>query len=371
MTEVLHSEKILYLAMELSNKTWKLAFSDGSKVRQVNVPAGNVERLRAQVVMAKQKLGLAPECEVHSCFEAGRDGFWIHRMLETLGIQNLVVDSASIEVNRRQRRAKTDRLDAEKLVRMLMRYLLYGEKKTWSVVRVPSEAQEDERRRHRERERLVHEHSAHAARIRSLLCLNGSRLRRMSAAAVRAARDWSGRPLPESTAAELRRELDRLAVLDGQLAELEAAQAQRLKAPQTAVECRAQRLNGLRAIGPVTATTLSEEGLGWRNFRNRRQVGAWGGLTGTPYDSGQSTREQGISKAGNRRVRTLMVELSWGWLRYQPRSNLSLWYQQRFGQGNKRMRRVGIVALARKLLVALWKYLEHDELPDGAVLRCA
>ena len=144
-----------------------------------------------------------------------------------------------------------------------------------------------------------------------------------------------------------------------------------MKAPQTAVECRAQRLNGLRAIGPVTATTLSEEGLGWRDFRNRRQVGAWGGLTGTPYDSGQSTHEQGISKAGNRRVRTLMVELSWGWLRYQPRSNLSLWYQQRFGQGNKRMRRVGIVALARKLLVALWKYLEHDELPAGAVLRCA
>ena len=227
MTEVLHSEKIVYLAMELSNKTWKLAFSDGSKVRQVNMPAGNVERLRAQVVMAKQKLGLAPECEVHSCFEAGRDGFWIHRMLETLGIQNLVVDSASIEVNRRQRRAKTDRLDAEKLVRMLMRYLLYGEKKTWSVVRVPSEAQEDERRRHRERERLVHERSAHSARIRSLLCLNGSRLRRLSAAAVRGARDWSGRPLPESTAAELRRELDRLAVLDGQLAELEAEQAQR------------------------------------------------------------------------------------------------------------------------------------------------
>ena len=368
MATDLHSEKTVYMAMELSNKNWKLAFSTGEKIRQVNVVAGDRAGLLKAAQTAKKKLGVSAEAKVISCYEAGRDGFWLHRWLEQQGLENLVVDAASIEVNRRQRRAKTDRLDAERLVRMLMRYAGQGERSVWKVVRVPSEAEEDERRVHRERERLVAEQTAHRARVRSLLVLHGVRVKRITADTLAGCRDWQARPLPAAVREELQREYQRLALAQEQLARLERAQAQGLKDPQNETQRRGQKLRRLRSVGPVSAWTLSHEFFGWRRFHNRREVGALAGLTGSPYDSGDSVREQGISKAGNARVRHLMVELAWGWLRYQPDSALTQWFWRRFGHGSKRMRRVGIVALARKLLVALWKYVEFDELPVGAIV---
>lgn len=362
-------ERTLFVAIETSNKKWRLALSDGDRVRQVTIEAGGLGAWTAAVARAKEKLGLATDARVRCCYEAGRDGFWIHRWLVSQGVENVVVDPASIEVNRRYRRAKTDRMDAEKLVRMLMRYA-GGERLVWRVVHVPAEAEEDERRLHRELERLKKERTGHRNRIGSLLALQGIRLEvgKDFIEELQAARRWNGQELPEGARQELLREHQRLLQVDQQVEALEDEQLERLKAPQTPSDRMAAKLYQLRAVGPVAAWLLGKEFFGWRRFRNRREVGALAGLTGTPYDSGEQQREQGISKAGNKRVRYMMVELAWIWLRYQPESELSRWFWSRFGYGNRRMRRVGIVALARKLLVALWKYLEWDELPAGAVL---
>lgn len=362
----------LFMALELSNKKWKVAFATPRhNPRQVSLRAGDRDGLQQQIAKAKAKFALATDVAVKSCYEAGRDGFWVHRLLQSLGIENVVVDSSSIEVNRRARRRKTDRLDAEKLVRMLMRYH-GGESRLWGVARVPSEAEEDERRLHRERERLIRERTAHRTRIRALLALQGLRVDpnwRRLAEQLDSLRRWDGQPLPSGLAAELRREAQRLQTLEAQLREVEQAQTRQLAKPQSESEQQAAKLHQLRAVGPVSALVLAKEFFGWRDFRNRREVGGLAGLTGTPYDSGGSERDQGISKAGNRRVRTLSVELAWSWLRFQPQSELSRWYVRRFGTGSNRMRRIGIVALARKLLVALWKYLVHGELPAGALQR--
>jgi len=360
----------LFMALELSNKKWKLAFSNRQRIRQVTLAAAGSQALREALALAKQRLGLPADAPVRSCYEAGRDGFWVHRLLQSLGVDNVVVDPASIEVPRRARRAKTDRLDAEKLVRMLMRYA-GGESTLWRVVRVPTAQQEDQRRPHRELDRLTGERTAHRARVRSLLALHGVAVawKPQGKLAVESLRDWEGQPLPEQLRAELERELARLELLQQQMAVLEKQQQQRLREPQTAAERQAAALVKLRAIGPVSGRLLSEEFFGWRQFKNRREVGSLSGLTGTPYASGEMAREQGISKAGNKRVRWLMIELAWSWLFYQSQSELSRWYRRRFGTGNARQRRIGIVALARKLLVALWKYLERGELPAGAQLK--
>jgi transposase len=363
-------EKVMYMAMELSASTWGLAFSNEEKVRQITALAGDQAGLLRQVQRAKEKLGLAADAPVVCCYEAGRDGFWIHRFLERAGIRNYVVDAASIEVNRRKRRVKTDRLDAERLVRMLMRYEK-GERTVWRVARVPSEAAEDERRLHREIQRLKQERTSHCNRIRGLLVLHGVRLGRQAIVglAVARLRTWDGQEVPVALRAELLREGARLQVLVKQIKEMEQTQEQRIKTPQTASDRVASTLHQLRAVGPVSAWILSKEFFGWRTFRNRREVGALAGLTGTPYSSGSSERDQGISKAGNRHVRWVMIELSWRWLQLQPASALSQWFWARFGHGNARMRRIGIVALARKLLVALWKYVDHGEVPAGARVR--
>ncbi|HOO21916.1 MAG TPA: IS110 family transposase [Kiritimatiellia bacterium] len=360
------------MAMELSASKWGLAFSNEEKVRQVVVMAGDRAGLLAQVQRAKEKLGLSADAAVICCYEAGRDGFWIHRFLDREGIRNHVVDAASIEVNRRKRRVKTDRVDAESLVRMLMRYEK-GERTLWRTAKVPSEAEEDERRLHREIQRLKKERTSHSNRIRGLLVLQGVRLGRgaVAALAVDRLRTWEGKALPAALGEELRRECDRLRVLEDQIKALEKTQAERIKTPQTASDRVAGRLSQLRGVGPVSSWILSKEFFGWRTFRNRREVGALAGLTGTPYCSGSSERDQGISKAGNVRVRWVMIELSWRWLQFQPASALSKWFWDRFGRGNGRTRRIGIVALARKLLVALWKYLDHGEIPQGAVLKAA
>lgn len=373
MSQDPHSEASVYLAIELSNKEWKLAFGDGKQIRLIGIPARNQERLWREVARAKVKLGMKAEAPVYSCYEAGRDGFWIHRMLEAGGVKNLVVDPASIEVNRRMRRAKTDRLDAQKLLTMLLRYWRYGEKTLWSVVRVPTEEDEDRRRHHRSEERMKKERRQHVVRMKSLLVLHGIRTACLPKAWT-AVKDWQGHPLPARVIQELQQEQERLELVSRQIKELTVMRQTRMKAVKQeaaapAAERWAVKLSGVRGVGEDTAWKLGHEFFGWRQFRNRREVGSAAGLTGSPYSSGDSHREQGISKAGNARVRHVMTELAWRWLQFQPESALAKWYNDRFGKGTSRMRRVGIVALARKVLIALWRYGAQDVIPEGALIK--
>jgi transposase len=366
-------EQNLYMAMELSDKCWKLVFSDGGeKRRHETMEAGHRMELVEAIRKAKEKFDLSSEAKVVSCYEAGRDGFWLHRYLVTLGVDNQVVDSSSIETNRRKRRAKTDRIDGVKLLTMLMRYW-GGERGLWSVVRVPSVEDEEGRRLHRELASLNKERTRHRNRIRGLLVAQGLRLEPKGDFLQRleALTRWDGAPLPLELKGELEREYQRLRLVEAQRRALENTRKSRLRQADTASVQRVVQLMGLRAIGPNCAWLLVMEFFAWRGFRNRRQLGACAGLTGTPYDSGASKRDQGISKAGNRRVRTMMIEIAWLWLRYQPNSKLSRWFRERFAGGGARMRRVGIVALARRLLVALWRYVEDGTLPEGAELKAA
>jgi transposase len=317
---------------------------------------------------AKTRLKLAPDSEVRSCYEAGRDGFHLHRFLQSQAVENIVVDSSSIEVDRRARRAKTDRVDGMKLLELLMGY--WREAKKLRVVRVPSVQEEDQRQVNRERERLGREATGHRNRIRGLLIAQGVRVEGMGT------RGWRERLEKMAIAAHLKaqllRETERLALVQAQLKVLEQSRCQRLGAKEHDVAMvQVKQLLGLCAVGINSAWVLVMEFFAWRGFRNRRELGGLSGLVPTPYSSGSMEREQGISKAGNRRVRTLLIELAWQWLRYQPQSALAKWFNARFAGGGSRTRRIGIVALARKLLVALWRYLEHGELPAGAKLKTA
>jgi transposase len=356
MTQDPHSEKTLLAALEVSNSKWVLAFTNGEKIRRKSIKARDRSRFLSEVELAKAKLGFEAGANVLSCYEAGRDGFWIKRWLESEGIECLMVDPASIEINRRKRRAKTDRLDAESLARLLLRYA-NSEKTVWSVVRIPDAQAEDEMRLQREMDRLKKERTGHINRIKALMSLHGIRL------------TGSLKNLAAGLRAEILRELNRKSKVDEQIAELEDLKAEAMEHPRSNADHQAVDLMRLRGVGEVSAWVLAKEFFGWREFRNRREVGALAGLTPTPYDSGDSRVEQGISKAGNRRVRRVMIELAWSWVRYQPESELSVWFEKRFAHGSKRMRRVGIVALARKLLVALWKYVEFGEVPAGAIVR--
>jgi transposase len=371
MTNTPHSESKLLMAMELSNSKWLLGFTNGQKVRRKSIDARDRGRLLAEVALAKEKLGLESDASVLCCYEAGRDGFWIYRWLVSEGLECLVVDPASIEVSRRKRRAKTDRLDVESLVRLLGRYES-GETQVWSVVRVPSEGQEDELRLHREMDRLKKERGSHSARIKSLLILHGIPLK---ASPFRLGKEldglrcWNGKGLPEALREELRRELERYMQVHEQIKLLEKEKVEALKNPQTNSDRKAAALLRLYGVGEVSAWVLSKEFFGWREFHNRREVASLAGLVPTPYNSGNSVVEQGISKAGNPRIRKTMVELAWCWLRFQPESELTIWFMDRYASGSSRQRRVGIVALARKLLVALWKYVEFGTIPKGAIIH--
>jgi transposase len=271
----------------------------------------------------------------------------------------------SIEVNRRARRAKTDRLDGDKLLTMLLRYTT-GERRVWSVVRVPTPQQEDQRRVHRELGQLGQERTAHSNRIRALLVMHNLRVKYVGGRLWQ--RWWAAHAgkLPPGVGAEIERESERLSLVRAQMRTIAVQQHQVVAAggePQVA------RLARLGAIGVGSGWVLVKELFGWRRFRNRREVAGCLGLAPSPYASGELETEQGISKAGNRRVRTLMVELAWSWLRYQPQSALSRWFSKRFAAGGKRMRRIGIVALARRLAIALWRYLEDGLIPEGAKLK--
>ena len=359
----------LYIALELSNKKWKIALGNGFKIRLKSIDAGDLNQFEMELQKSRRHFGMAEDVPAYCCYEAGRDGFWIHRYLCTLGIGNLVVDSSSIEVSRRSRRAKTDRLDASKLVTMLIRYI-NGETKLWSVLRVPGKEDEDARRLHRETGRLKKERTAHTNRIKSLLALHGIKMeiRASFLRDIETAASWNGELLPSRIKEEMIREYRRYDLIQQQLQALEQEKKEVLKAGGKSPE-RVSKLQNLKGIGPVGGWVLEYEFFGWRVFKKTKEVGAAAGLAPTPYDSGDSQSEQGISKSGNRRVRALMIEVAWYWLFHQPRSKLSQWFMERYGKGSKRMRRIGIVALARKLLIALWKYLEQGIIPEGAVLK--
>lgn len=365
-------EQILYMALELGDKRWRVVFSDGSKRRHITIAAGAIEELVEAMAKAKSRFRLPASVRVVSCYEAGRDGFWLHRYLEHMGVENRVVDASSIEVPRRKRRVKTDRVDAEKLLELLVR-ALGGERGVFSVVRVPSVAAEDARRLHRERERLKKERTAHRNRLGALLVTQGIRLKPSGDFVERLARVrlWDGRALPVDLRAELEREYARWRLVEEQLRAVEAEQARRVREGADPALAQVGQLIALKGLDRTSAWVFVMEFFGWRRFRNRREVGALAGLVGMPYQSGERSREQGIGKAGNRRVRAMLIQIAWGWLRFQPQSALSQWYARRFAGGGARMRRIGIVALARRLLVALWRYLEYGVVPEGALFKTA
>jgi len=364
----------LYMALELSNKSWKILIGNGLQQRQKTVDAGDIAGLLEQITRFRGKWGMSDDAPVYSCYEAGRDGFWIHRCLLSYGIENVVVDSSSIKVDQRARRMKTDRLDVKSLHGQLMRYVR-GDDDVWRVVRVPAAADEDRRRLYRERERLIKEQGQHTNRIKSLLVLHGIRMELSPDFETRldALCQWDGTPLPTELRDELRREWHRRAQVQAQLKELHELQKTRIAAAVCGEgpEGLIKQLMILKSVGWQSAWSLVMELFGWRRFHNRRELAACTGLNPSPYNSGDSEREQGISKAGNRRVRRILIELAWLWLRYQPDSALTRWFNQRWAGQGKRGRRVGIVAIARRLVIALWRYLQTGEVPAGAILKPA
>lgn len=366
------SGRVLYMAMELSNRRWRLGFSNGSKLRQKTVEAGALGAVWREISLAKEKLRVASDARVVACYEAGRDGHWIHRWLSSEGVEVLQIDSSSIEVARGRKHVKTDRVDVEKLLDLLMRYCA-GFRKSFRVVRVPSKEVEAAMGLHREDERLVKERGRLVNRMRGLLANQGVKelpLRRGFEQWLEAVRLWDGAGLSEPLKAQLRRLHQRYLLVDQQLREVAAEFEAELSTGSVVAQQR-KRLQLLKGIGPKISRTLSAEAFAWRRFKNAKEVGAMSGLTPTPNRSGEISREQGIGKQGNRRVRRQSIEMAWLWLRWQPHSALSQWFRRRFASGGKRMRRIGIVALARKLLIALWKYLEHGVVPEGAILSPA
>ena len=369
----INNETVLFLAFELGAKEWKLGFSTGlgQPARQRGIRAGELGKLQQEIAAAKKRFGLGGETAVRSCYEAGRDGFWLHRYLEQAGIKNVIVDSSSIEVNRRARRAKTDRLDAAKLLQMLIRYHL-GDERVWRVVRVPTREEEDRRLLHREIRTLKKEKTRAINRIKGLLATQGIRLKspwKPIEEELERMRLWDGTSLPAGLKSRVRREWEQVQFWEGRLRTLESERRAVLRAGQEVDVEKIRQLEQLRAIGRQGAWVLVREFFGWRKFKNRREVGALAGLTPSPYQSGESHQEQGISKAGNRHVRAVAVELAWAWLRYQPHSRLTRWYRRRFEKGGPRARKVGIVAVARRLLIELWRYLETGVLPEGAEFK--
>ena len=362
----------LYLAFELGSKEWKLGFSVGfaQGPRERTVLAGDLSGVKREIERAKRRFGLFGEARVLSCYEAGRDGFWLHRYLVHMAVRNLVVDSSSIEVNRRARRAKTDKMDLGKLLTMLMR-CDNGERKVWSVVMVPTVEQEDSRQLHRDLEALRGERTRHINRIKGLLASYGVGIRvgRGFLDRLERVRLWDGRPLPLGLKKRLVREYERLEMVKGQIKHVEAERGDLVRTSGGPDVAKVRQLLDLRGIGINSSWLYVMEFFGWREFRNRREVGGLAGLVPTPHQSGDEAWERGISKAGNRHIRSMAIQIAWAWLRWQPQSQLSRWYEQRFAHGSPRLRRIGIVALARKLLVDLWRYLENGVIPEGAQLK--
>ena len=362
----------LYMSFDMGDTKWKMAFSDGNKKRHITIKARDLDQLQEEINKARCRFSLDDDMKILSCYEAGRDGFWFHRYLLSCGIKNLVVDSSSLEVNRRKRSAKTDKIDASKLLSMLMRYH-GGERKLWSVVNVPSVEAEDGRNLNRELESLKKERTMHRNRIHGLLIQQGIKIKNPShkkfLTLLGALHTWDDQELPADLNSRIVREYERLRMVEDQIYGLKREREERVKSASTPSLKMVAQLRTLNGIGATSSWDFVMEMFGWREFKNRKQVGAFPGLTPTPYDSGGNQREQGISKTGRGRTRALIIQISWGWLRFQPQSKLSQWYMERYAGGGKRMRRIGIVAVARKLLIDLWRYLEYGVIPEGVRLR--
>jgi transposase len=362
----------LYMAFELSQSKWMLGFTIGfgQRPRLRTIAARDLATLQTEIQLARERFELGADVPVISCYEAGRDGFWLHRYLTSIGVNNQIVDSASIEVNRRAKQAKTDKLDLGKLLTMLMRYQA-GEKKVWRVVHVPSPEGEDHRHLHRELTDLKEQRTQHTNRIKGYLSNQGICLEVKDDFPELVAHQclWNGEPLPMGLQARLLCEHQRFQLVQQQIKVLETERRDLVRQSTRPDIEQVRQLLRLRGIGLNCAWLYVMEFFSWRAFRNRREVGALAGLTPMPRKSGEEDRELGISKIGNRHIRAMAIEIAWLWLRYQPHSELSRWYQRRFAKGSKRLHKIGIVALARKLLIALWRYLEFGTLPAGAVLK--
>jgi transposase len=359
----------IYVAFELGHKKWVLGFRIGraGNVRWKTIPARDLIAFQRELAKAKARFGLPADAVAYSCYEAGRDGFWLHRWLVTQGIDNRIVDSSSIEVNRRKRRAKSDRLDAASLSLSLIRHL-DGEKDVWRVVNVPSIEDEDNRQLHRSLDELKARRTQASNRIKSLLVCVGLdvEVNALFDQMLPSLRLWDGSAVPAGLQQRLRSEFEVWQLTDRRIKDRENERRRAICTGTSGWVEKVRRLMCLGGIGFNSAWLFVLEVFGWRKIKNRRELASLVGLCPTPYGSGEEWREQGISKAGNRRMRKMLVEIAWGWLRWQPQSALSLWYAERFAKGTDRTRKVGIVALARKLLIALWKYLETGEIPKGA-----
>ncbi len=377
--QITSSTPVLMLALELGEESWKLGFSSafGQLPLARDIGSRDKRALLAGIAWAKKKLGLCEQARVVSCYEAGREGFWLHRFLLAEGVENLVVDSSSIEVPQKSRRAKTDRLDLSGLCDLLARHVAGSAKKVWSVVRVPTEEDEDRRHLHRELKTSKQDRTRVSNRIKSLLANNGLTLSgwKHLPGQLKRLRLWNGNRLPSSLRGRLERYALDYAYYTDRIRELESerrrmlSEEMRCQGSQDPAVSKAVQLYSLRGVGVNTAWLYSMEFFSWRTFRNTKEVGSLAGLTPTPKDSGKRYREQGIGKDGSRHIRGSAIELAWGWLRFQPESELTKWYERRFGSGSKRIRKIGIVALARKLLIALWRFVETGVVPAGAELK--
>jgi transposase len=367
-------EQSIHAALELSKNSWLLAIQVPGRNNPSLHPirGGNAEGLMAKLDAARDRVakltGQTPK--VVLCYEAGYDGFWLARLLDARGIECLVIEPASLQVNRRARRVKTDRIDVESILHTLIAWCR-GERHVCSLVVIPSVEEEDLRRSHRERDRLVRERTAHINRIKGLLFGQGIRGINVKARykTLKPAElvTGDGRPLPDRLSREITREIERLAQVQTQIVAIER---ERDSAPTPCVETERKRhqLLRLKGMGPTLSSTLTRE-VYYRQFVNRRQVASYIGITPSPYDSGDGRRSQGISKAGNRLARVAMVEAAWLWVRHQPDSALTQWFHHRTEGQSKRVRCIMIVALARKLAIALWRYLETGLIPQGAIVK--
>jgi transposase len=369
----------IFVSLELSRSTWlvtSLSPGKGERMSKHGVTAGNVAELLTLFAELRRKAEVrtGQSYPIITIQEAGLDGFWLHRVLQQNGIESHVVDPASIAMPRRRRRAKTDRIDGETLLRTCLAYKR-GEPRVCAMVIAPSPEEEDRRRLCRERRTLIGERITHVNRIKGLLFAQGicgyGPLRRDRRARLEALRTGDGRELPSHLKAQIGRELDRIELLLDQIKAVEAAQdallaTARKPASEQAVPDPVTMLLALRGVGANFAAVLWSEAF-YRQFANRRQVAAYAGLAATPWQSGGIRHEQGVSKAGNPTLRTTMIQLAWLWIRHQPQSALTRWFKARSQQGRKR----AIVALARKLLVALWKYVTQGVVIEGAAMKPA
>lgn len=373
-TECSAPERTLYLAFELGSTKWTLAFAAGPapRPRLRQIAAGDLRALEREVLAAKARVAVPLAAPVRSCYEAGREGFWLHRWLVAHGIDNQVVDSSSIEVKRRARHAKTDRLDASKLLQLLLRWA-GGEPTVWSIVRVPTPEAEAARQLTRELATVREDRGRVRNRIQGLLATQGIRagLTRRFPAQLATLQTGDGRPLAAAWRERLARDWAQLQATEARLAALRAARTDQVAHGTTRVATVARQLCRLRGVAEGSAVLFSAERFGTRTFHHGRQIGALTGLVPVPYRSDQRVADQGISRAGRAELRRVSIQLAWCWIRWQPDSALARWFTRRFAAAGGRSRRIGIVAVARKLVIALWRFAEQGVVPDGARLKPA